>query len=803
MEKITANADNKADNNLEILEPNMATNSNDQPQPAPGRRAGILTFHWAHNYGAILQTYGLQQALRDYFPEVEVVDYAPAQYRNIYRPFARRQPRALLRDALLLPQFPSRRRREQRFCDFIATRLNLSASRFEQRGELDYDNGGCLFCGSDQIWNPDLTGGFDPVYFAAVRSQQPCRRVAYAASSGRTAFSLAEQDQLGRLLANFDYLSVRERSLQKVIQRQTGLPVHTVLDPTLLLSGEQWRQAAQAPAEAAAATSRPYLLLYSVAGYQLTRQAAQRIADQRGLELVELANDGKSPRRRYPHATVSAAGPGEFLSLFQRAQFVVTDSFHGTAFALVFAHDFYCVPHQTRGSRMIDLLQALGLENCLLRELSGLDPDHHADYAAAQPRLEALRQSSRDFLRAVAEGRELPWPSDPTPALSPLYHSQEYCCGCGLCADLCPQAAIRMEEDAEGFRYPRIDAALCTDCGLCRQSCAFAPAQADAFQQQVYACRLLDEAELAQSSSGGLFTAVSDVILNQGGAVYGAVYDQELRVSHGRATDAAGRNAMRGSKYVQSEISASFGAVLADLRNGRPVLFSGTPCQTAALAARLAAEADGAELRPRLYLVDILCHGVPSPKLFAAYLDYCAQQRGSRIVGYNCRSKAKGWHTATEEAVYADGRTDHSSPLSQSYQRLFYAAAALRPSCYNCHFSSYTRPSDLTIGDYWGIEKAHPEFDDQRGVSLALINTQQGQRLFAAAQPALATLASTAAACRQLNLCSPTPRPGHREQLWRLCAEQGPQAVIDFYHRRSRRSRRLAPLVKLRKRLRK
>lgn len=228
------------------------------------------------------------------------------------------------------------------------------------------------------------------------------------------------------------------------------------------------------------------------------------------------------------------------------------------------------------------------------------------------------------------------------------------CCGCTACASICAHEAITMKPDALGFLYPEAEKDKCVDCGLCDQVCAFHDHYDTSLnlpQPLAYAARHKDMAEVETSRSGAAFIAISDYILEQGGVVYGAGYADHFRVVHKRATTKEERNEFKGSKYVQSDMNTVFRQVKQDLRDGLTVLFSGTPCQTAGLHSYV-----GKRLREQLLLVDIVCHGVPSPYVWRDYLAYLEKKQGSPIVWVNFRDKQLfGWNSHRETFKFKSG----------------------------------------------------------------------------------------------------------------------------------------------------
>ena len=290
--------------------------------------------------------------------------------------------------------------------------------------------------------------------------------------------------------------------------------------------------------------------------------------------------------------------------------------------------------------------------------------------------------------------------------------NRNQCCGCSACADACPHKAIRMVPDGMGFPYPAVDPDLCVDCGICDHVCAFRPATGS--PRNAFAIRFPEY--LDQSQSGGLGYALMRKALQEGRVVYGAAMGADFVVRHVWVTTEEGLEPLRLSKYVQSDMTGIPSQVLADLKAGRKVLFTGTPCQCAGVGSLAGA------LRKDLLLVDITCHGVPAPYVWRDYLEYVEKREGEPLTGALFRDPAIGWHGAKERLFFAS-----KSLLREDYSHLYFRRYMMRPSCLACPFASLARPSDLTMADCWGVEKVLPGFaDDNRGCSLLLVNTEAG-----------------------------------------------------------------------------
>lgn len=352
------------------------------------------------------------------------------------------------------------------------------------------------------------------------------------------------------------------------------------------------------------------------------------------------------------------------------------------------------------------------------------------------------------------------------------------CCGCTACASICAHDAITMQPDCMGFLYPTVNTTLCTDCGLCETVCAFNEHYDTSLnlpQPEAYAARHKSMKEVETSRSGAAFIAISDWILQQGGSVYGAGYTEHFRVVHKRATTREERDEFKGSKYVQSDMGKVFRQVKQDLKNGMIVLFSGTPCQTSGLNAYI-----GKKLREKLYLVDIVCHGVPAPYLWRDYLSYLEKKQKAKICWVNFRDKQEfGWkaHKETFKFIKFFG-----GGKKMSFTFLFYQHIMFRPSCGKCHFTNTKRPSDITIADFWGWEKTDPDINaDNKGVSLVLCNTEKGRQLFKEVKYDMYVIPAKLENCMQPNLQYPTTIHPKRDKFEQDYIQKGFTYVMKKY----------------------
>lgn len=358
------------------------------------------------------------------------------------------------------------------------------------------------------------------------------------------------------------------------------------------------------------------------------------------------------------------------------------------------------------------------------------------------------------------------------------------CSACFACKVSCPKGAIDERSDSRGFLYPFIDPEKCVDCGICTKVC---PAEGEAEKREplsVYAARSI-VTDIKRSASGGVFAALAKFTLEQGGSVFGAAMERGesgFEIYHKEVTDIQQLYGICSSKYVQSSASECYGTVKKCLEEGRRVLFSGTPCQIAALYSFL----KGREYE-NLLTADLVCHGIPSPALFNSYISFLEKRYKAEVTGFTFRDKSLGGgHNGSLILKYPSGREKRITVYSaeSSYYHYFLSGASFRDSCYACRYACPERVGDVTLGDYWGFDSEHPElagrgFDSFEGVSCLMVNTEKGKRAVESALSLLHTSSTDYERVRAHNgqLNNPSkPSPG-REALWREYEKAGYEGV--------------------------
>lgn len=351
-------------------------------------RVGILTFHRAHNYGAALQAYALMRACEKLGFNTSIIDYAPAYIDDQYCYF--KLSNNLKTNLLRLYNLKGNIEKKKKFNAFQKEYMVLTPFHTSE----EYD---CLLYGSDQIWNPNIKHGFDKVYFGQ-HEIKASRNVAYAASIGKSSFSEQELREFSDAVSHMDVISVREETACNLIQPYFNKKVETVIDPTLLWDAQEWSEIAIRPM-----IDKQYILVYEVGKIVETMQIAEELSARTGYPIVEIAYN--KTKLNSNHQILTNVGPREFIGLLGDASYVVTSSFHGTAFSIINQKNFYTVVHRAYGSRMVDLLKKLGLQDRLVEELP--EGIQSIDYNVVDEKLKIEKEKAMNFIRKSVIGERM------------------------------------------------------------------------------------------------------------------------------------------------------------------------------------------------------------------------------------------------------------------------------------------------------------------------------------------------------------------------------------------------------------
>lgn len=311
--------------------------------------------------------------------------------------------------------------------------------------------------------------------------------------------------------------------------------------------------------------------------------------------------------------------------------------------------------------------------------------------------------------------------------MSDNFMSKNNCTGCGACYNICPKNAITIKSDEWGFYKPIIDKEKCVNCGLCEKICPLDKYKSNNFEEpKAFALQNNDKEILYKCASGGAFAAFGKYIIEQGGVVYGVIYDENMIVCHARAENLTDLEKMLSSKYVQSNTKDTFKQAKNDLENGKTVLFSGTPCQIAGLKSFLQKDYEN------LFTADLVCHGVPSPLVFDKYKKefLVKREKDEHFLNINFRSKVNGWSGNLITTITTNKEIVHKSANDDDFMKAFLSNLSINTSCLNCQFNKLPRVADISLADFWGVGEYDKSMNDQRGMSVILVNSDKGNKYF-------------------------------------------------------------------------
>lgn len=702
-------------------------------------KVGIFTlFHKNYNWGGALQGYALKTYIETNFPntKVDLLIYRSNKnviYKNKFMQALQYSPFEIF--AKVTGKLSNKckydfvallKERKARFNDFfeeLTTNYKVYTDITLNDVAEEYD---CLICGSDQIWNPNVAR---PGFFLK-DIDNSCKKISYAASIARNNLSPKERRIMIPLIQKFDSVSVREKTAKKILEKYVSKDknITEVIDPTLMLDESMWndlslQKSAEEPFALAFFFSESYEYRKKIEEYCKTKNFKLKFIPFARQKYLASDNLGNCDR-------LYNIGPKEFVRLFQQAECVFTDSFHGSVFSIIFNKSF-CVFERDRktkvskNSRLYDLLDKFELSKRLIRNINELENimDTAIDFDRVNVLLKYHRMLSHNFLVDALNLRKIKNSSESIERVDFL--PEKHCCGCGLCEAVCPKKCIKMQKDKEGFSYPEINNDICISCGICINECRNKSKNEKLSKPSAFLGYNREEQTRLKSSSGGLFYPLAKKVIAKSGCVYGAAFDEKNMVKHIRVEKLEELPRLMTSKYVQSEINVEmFSQLKKDLMAQKTVLFSGTPCQVAAIRRFT----DKNQIGQNLYLVDFICHGVPSPEVWKSYLDYVKNKYSSHISSVNFRDKKYGWHNFMLR-IDLRSKCLYESHQINPFMQSFLSDKNIRPSCYYCKNKKSDYFSDLTLGDAWKIEKENLDWADDKGTSLFISRSHKGKDL--------------------------------------------------------------------------
>lgn len=689
------------------------------------------------NYGTVLQAYASQKVLDNLGYSNSIIDT-----RGLNKVFSMKKKKYFIRHIFEKDMLSSKigfvikkivvkinfhnmkaneRTRKNKFDQFIDEYFRLSPgfTNITDLARYTEKNAYAVMAASDQIWLPQH---IDSGYFSLQWVPKNVKRFSLASSFGKSIIPYDMTERYISFINKLDSISVREKDGQRIVEDLTSKNAVLLCDPTMMLSMEDWNEIL--PEE------RPYgdkyILCYFLGTNKMHRKYAETLREKTGFKIVSLIHMDEyfAYDEKYADEMPFSVGPKEFLQYIKYAEFVLTDSFHGTVFSIIFEKKFVVFNRfsntnsMSTNGRITTLLEKIGLQNRLVDSINISTAFQNVDYKNIA---EIVNNERKKAIRFIIESV-----GSPQRSANVVEILKNECTACTACLSICPVHCISMKADEEGFLYPAIDERKCINCGLCIKVCpSKRNDRKNIFEQKAYIVQNVDNDIRSKSTSGGAFSAIAGKIIRDGGTVYGASYTgKKLHVAHYGANTLHEITSFMGSKYVQSDLKNSFTEIKHLLEAGKKVCFSGTPCQIEGLLSFLGHKNDN------LLLVDIVCRGVPSPRVWEEYVCFQENKYDSNILSASFRDKGAYGYTYSQLSI-----TNQKAKLflggvdNNAYLRSFFENINVRPSCYCCKYRSRYRKSDITLWDCLDITD-FTDVLDKKGATRVLIHSAAGQKIF-------------------------------------------------------------------------
>lgn len=655
----------------------------------------IVTFHTAYNQGAVLQTFALQEFIKEQGYSVGVYDYRPP-YVN---PFPGTKGKIF--KALRKIHEKEYQLKEDRFLEFINTNLNLN---------LDMDSK-IFLSGSDQVWNP--TGSMNPIYFLQFVGDNSVR-ASYAASMGISKVPEIKKELFKRYIDRFDCVSVREEDVKTCLQDYYNGKITVNIDPTLLLKADFWRTYMREVQN----VPKKFILAYILHLPRNVNSLLKWLQKETQAKVVLIDGQGAMTHLVHNDVALHNIGPREFIWLVDHAESIVTSSFHGTAFSIIFHKEFYSIVNPIAISRISNILNLVGLEP--VKETDTIQ-DFKRNTGIVWDKVDKIlnneRKSSANYIRSVYDFSCTKYRK---PIKGTIISMKDRCSGCSACESVCPVGAIKMQLNREGFYIPVIENEKCIQCSKCLITCPLDKKIGFLKKKSYYGWHKDSEVRF-HSSSGGVFRALADQVIASGGIVYGAIYSEDWRSVIFSDSDHSNMEKMQKSKYTVSNPSGIYSRIKKQLETGRRVLFCGTPCQSAGLTKYLGKNYDN------LIRCDFVCGGMASLSFYREHLNMLEKRYNSKIECVDFRPKNKGWGKQRILVAFENGKKYMARSHMDNYFKCFANEhVSVRSTCLDCEYYTY-HVSDITLADFWGYKNAGVK-KNREGLSLILANTDNGIR---------------------------------------------------------------------------
>ena len=615
--------------------------------------------------------------------------------------------------------------------------------RLEEFNELnDLCNG--FIIGSDQVWNYGISKNFGEHFYLDFANDDK-KKIAYAVSFGHGIdFAPPEKrPRIAELMSRFDGISTREADGVRLCRDEYGIKATQVLDPVFLPDIEVYRELIK---KSSANEEEPFLATYILDPTPEKRKAILHIAHELGdIKIVNMLDGlpwtfNKNAELMALSNCIKDLQVEDWLYYISNCKFLLTDSCHGASFAIIFKKNFIAITNKRRGfSRFKSLSELFKFEDRLvtdpktiLTEKKLLEP---INYSVIDSIMQDEKKRSLEWLKTVIDEDKKPLEvlkkentiNFPNTVIKVV--KSNMCMGCSACINICPKSALSFGTNEYGYYVPVLDINKCIKCGLCQKVCPALnlPEKHNSSEPTLYKFIAKDDELKIKSSSGGVFSLLAEEILNKNGAVVGCAWNNDFTAEHIMIENIDDLHKLRKSKYMQSYMGDIYKITREHLENGQLVLFSACPCQIAGLKAYLKKEYDN------LYLIDLLCGNSPSAGFFRKYFE---EQFPEGLKEYEFRNKSHGtWGGHTVSITKNDNSVSFINKNNDYYQMAYHPHLMISKHCEKCRYQSLPRYGDITIGDFWGIERKEPDIKNKRGVSAILCNNDKGMELLKMISP--------------------------------------------------------------------
>ncbi len=689
-------------------------------------KIGIISVNNAHNFGTSMQALGLKSYLESLGHNVQIINYRNKFIEKSYRPgrilqgnTAKSKAKYFIKWLKEFRKKPYLTLRRYRFEKFFKSHFNLTKAfdtlKQLRNAHFQFD---IIFVGSDQIWNSSITNGLDPAFFGDF-AREDTIIASYGASIGNPTVPERELPVFSQYFKKMDYISVREEKAKELFSTLTEKQISVVCDPTILPNREYFKSLVSKKSPYG---NKKYIYVhvhhYSAKGLELIK-AAKELSKKTGLPIVHNIQNEKFENQL---GKTVGAGPLETLNAIAHAEYIITQSFHLSVFALLFEKNFITIKRDRNNDRLENLFSKLGLSNHFIAPNEKLPnfKDIPIDFKQVHKKMDAMRPESAKFINTVLNGKKCERIKDYFTS-----GDKSTCYGCYACEDACPTNAITLKADSEGFFMPIINKECCISCGKCNRVCPYNTKSKNTdFESVGFMAYAKDISNLENSASGGIFPVLAKNILSKGGYVVGVKYNSSLIPIYDIASTLEEAEEFKGSKYVEPLHNDIFKKTKVALESGKPVLFTGAPCKIAGLKNYLSKE------YKNLITAEIICACSSSSLIFKRYLDAKTKEKNSAVSKITFRDKSKGWSNIATTLNFENNTEESTKRRWNIYYHCFVSGFLAKRSCFKCEFTGDNKIADITMGDFWGYKKVNKKLNAENfGVSALKVATKKGMEL--------------------------------------------------------------------------